>query len=131
MYHRFEKVKQHIQENKTVYVTSGATFVIGGVAALVFIPRNIQIVDAMNLKLWSPTTSNVTQIIVAPTRRMHPGYIVRCKETGEVAASIRRMASIKNVNLKDLNKHLHGLLPDVDNLHYEILGEAAAQNLAK
>jgi len=114
----------HIREHKKEYAIGVAGVVGGGVAVALLGPKSIQIVDSWNLKFWSPTSNTVVQVLTPPTRRMHPGYLVRCVETNEVAASIRRMASIKDANLSDLNKHLHGFLDNVDGFHYEILGEA-------
>lgn len=127
MNERIEKIKQHFSENRNAYI-AGSVCLIVGVAGGVFINRQLsvkQIVDMANIKYKSPTTNNVIQLVIPPSRRMHPGFLTICKETNEITASVRSMAKLKGVNLGHLQQHLNGVRDNVNGLHFETIGEAA------
>lgn len=128
---KFDKVKSHLKDNKNVYIASG----IGATAATAgfllgrkfprLAPEDVTKLVAKNknqaLLIWKPT-QNITQTVI---RRGHPGFLVQCKETGEVFASIRRAAEMMKVDPTTLRRHLHGLVENVGGFTFEILGEAA------
>jgi hypothetical protein len=117
-----DKVVAHVQEHKEAWIAGGACFAVGlGAGVAVGGPQLIQIVDAFNFKYKSPTT---TQIINMLVRRGHPGFVIRCNETGEVYASQRRAAEALGINRGNLWSHLQGERPSVDGHTFTNLGEA-------
>lgn len=116
-----ETVKTHLQENKKVYIASGVSLVVGAVGALAFSGGGTQIVDSFKLINWkSPHTSQTVLV-----RRGHPGFIIRCNQTGELFASQRRAAIANGINQGTLSSHLHGKYPDIGGLTFTCLGEAS------
>lgn len=106
---------EHYQSHKEAYLV-GAFFAFGAVcfgAGALSGPKVIQVIYK------SPGAIQTVDLV----RRMHPGYRVLCKETGEQWASIRRAASIHEVSVAHFMKHLRGELPDIGGLHFENLGE--------
>lgn len=121
---KLEDVKKHFKTNKTAYISAG-TAAAGLTAGLLLSGGNQKvIVDSFNfalLKWHSPTTNIVTTELV---RRGHPGFLIKCLETGETFASKTRACDVMNVNHAELNKHLNGAIEAVKGLHFENLGEA-------
>jgi hypothetical protein len=105
------KIKAHWRKNKKLYIGIG----IGAAIAVIVIRRPVSI---------APVFNNNNTVITDLSRRGHPGYIVRCKETGEVFASINRTSDLMNLNYGNLVSHLKGRLPAVGGYTFEILGEA-------
>lgn len=128
---KIQKVKQHFRDNKKVYITGATCLTVGAAAGFLYPNRQI-IISNIKMLNYKPTDNSTTinaQILVeAPGRRMHPGYVIRCNETGEVASSIRRMAEVIGVSNRDLAKHLRGEIPDVNGMTFTNLGEAVAQH---
>lgn len=116
-----KRVKEHVKEHKEAYVAGTACLVAGAVAGLVARVQLIQVVDAMNVKYKSPTS---TQIINMLDRRGHPGYVVQNKETGQPFQSLNQACEMDGINRGDLYRHLKGELPHVKGHTYEVLGEA-------
>lgn len=103
---RIDNVKNHVRENKKVYIAVGVGIVIGAVSVTVIhSPKIVQ--TAVTHGDHSPIIQ-----IAQPIRRGHPGFVVRIKETGEVVASKRRAAEMLGVHHTKL-----------DNL-VDVLGEA-------
>ena len=109
---RYQKVKKHLKENKKVYVVGVGAFAAGG---LVFRggPEFKQIIGSFNYK--STTINTVTTEL---ERRGHPGFRFRNNDTGEVAASLKRMAALDGVSCTFVRSHTKG-----DNPLYTNLGE--------
>lgn len=100
-----QKIKSHIQTHKVKYA-----FAAGITVGVLVSPKVIQVAYK------SPNAAQIAQL----TRRMHPGLVIRNKETGEVAASMRRMAAIDGLSYSALYKMVKGGVGP-----YEILGEAS------
>lgn len=122
MHHKIEKMKEYVKENKKVYIVGVGGIVVGGIGALIFVPRNIQIVDAMNLKIWSPTTSNVTQIVLERRACREP-IPVRCIKTGEPFASINRASKVTGETATAIAKDVHGLAESFERLPDTVLAK--------
>jgi len=125
---KLDKVKQHFKRNSKLYLGIGigvGVTLIGG-AIFAKTPSGqaaIKNVVAMN---WKPTVNNTLVYTEGLERRGHPGYIVKCIETGEVFASQQRASDLLNLNPSDLSKHLNGESNHVKGLTFERLGEATA-----
>jgi hypothetical protein len=115
------KIKIHVRENKTVYITGISCLSVGVLVTLVG-TKQLVVVDSFKFQ-WKTTTLNEITTVLA--RRGHPGNIVRCIETGETFASINRTANAMGLNRGNLSAHLSGHIPHVKGYHFEKLGEAA------
>jgi len=112
---KVQKIKDHFRNNKKAYLVG-----VGGVALGLSMGRHgevKQIIDAFKIQINSPTTNQITTNI---TRRGHPGDIWRNNVTGEVAASLRRLAEIDSVSRPFIKSHAGG--PEA---LYSKLGEAS------
>jgi hypothetical protein len=109
----FRKVATHIRTNKKVYLGVG-----GGLAAGVILSNRAdlkQTIGSFNL-MYKSTATNI--VITNIVRRGHPGYKIVNNITGEVAASIRRMAEMDGRSRTFIKANAKG-----DNPIYTILGE--------
>lgn len=107
---RYQKIKQHLKENRKVYLVGAGAFAAGG---LIFRegPELKQIIGSFNYK--STTTNIVTTEL---ERRGHPGFRFRNNTTGEVAASLNRMMEIDGVTRHFIKKNTKGDTPLYTNL---------------
>jgi hypothetical protein len=105
-----EKIKVHFRKNQKLYLGIGI-----GVLITLAIRRPVSI---------APVFNNTNTVITDLSRRGHPGKIIRCKETGEVFASIHRGADAMGINRGNLSSHVNGNLPRVGGYTFEVLGEA-------
>ena len=116
------KIKRHLEKYKVYYI-GGVCLVVGvGAGALLtkgYMSNKI-VVDSYNVSINSPKT-NIIQTTLA--RRGHPGNMVKCLETGEIFASQGRAADANDIARSTLSKHLNGLIPHANELHFEKLGE--------
>jgi len=105
-----EKIKGHFRKNKDRYLFFG----LGAVVVLAF-RRPVSI---------APVFNNSNTVITELSRRGHPGFILKCNETGEVFASIARAADVMGLNRPNVVSHLKGRVPHVGGYTFEMLGEA-------
>lgn len=120
MHTRIQKIKNHLRENKRLYLTGGLCF-LGGALSVAGYKGTIQIVDSFNVK-YKSTATNV--VIAELARRGHPGNLVKCKETGEVFASQNRAAEVLGIRATDISKFFKGDKKAVGGYTFEKLGEA-------
>lgn len=113
-----DRVKQHLKENKKVYLVGAGCLTAGYL--LRGRPEVKNIVDSFNIKYKSPTSNLV---ITELARRGHPGNKILVNETGEVFASLRRCAEALGVHRIDLYRYFNNEIPDVKGFTFEKLGE--------
>ena len=110
---KFERVKQHLRENKKTYLAAAGGAVIGGttVGVIMFRSSGIQIPEiqqtAKNIALivWKSPPTNIALV-----REACPEPIpVLDKATGEAYRSIRRAAAATGRNVMDISKDAQGL----------------------
>ena len=120
---KLNNVKKHFKTNKNAYI-SGATALAVGVVGTKALSNPVAVQKAINqgMLIWKPV-QNLEQTTVL-VRRGHPGFIIKCVETGEVFASKARACEALNIARADLSKHLSGAQEAVKGLHFENLGEA-------
>jgi hypothetical protein len=106
-----ESIKGHFQRNGKLYIGLGA----GALAVVMLTNRD-------SVRVYVLGHHNTVTTILE--RRGHPGFMVRCKETGEVWASQNRAAACMNISESELSKHLNGLTNHVKGKTFERLGEA-------
>lgn len=121
------KVKAHFEKNKNSYILGGVCFLTGAVAGVAVGMNMSSQTATATQRVIAFKTGDVTQNVIQQlTRRGHPGIVVRCVETGESFASVRRASELLNLNRAELTSHLKGLKDSVGGLTFETLGEASA-----
>ena len=124
---RVERVKEHFARNKQLYLIGTACLLTGGLAGALATTKVISINDVANLKILSPTNIANVINIEAPFRKGHPGYLVKCLETGMVYPSQNEAAKAMGVSRASMTKHLNGERGSAGGMKFERLGEAPAK----
>jgi len=121
------KVIAHMKKYKYHYITGLGLFLIGVIVGLILKKPPITIVNQIvkDSKMVIAQTGNnsIAQMLV---RRGHPGFIIRCKETGETFASINRAAEMFGTSATRLRSHLAGKTANIFGYTFEKLGEMIA-----
>lgn len=87
-------IKQHVKDHRDLYIGLAVGLAVGGICL-----NNKSInTGIQGMFVWKP--HNVTETVLTP--RVHPGYIVRARDTGEVFASKRRAAQVLGVSRENL-----------------------------
>lgn len=115
------KVRIHYRKHKKVYLVGSYVVVAGAVFVVTRATIPSRGISNTAILVWRNK-----QMIKLVIRRGHPGYVVRCLETGEIFASIRRAAEANGISASTLRQHLAGKQDAVSGLHFEKLGEALA-----
>ncbi len=116
MNERIEKIKNHVRENKVVYIASGAGFVVGGLSVLVLKSRPTQIINTV-APVIAPIFNNTNNVTLG-------GYahkVVKCLETGQLWESVTKAADDIGTTLPTLSKVLNGHTDHFDGKHYSII----------
>ncbi len=116
MHERIEKIRDHIQEHKVVYIASGASFAIGGLSMLVLKSKSTQIINTV-APVISPIFNNINQVTLG-------GYahkVVKCLETGQIWESVKDAADALGTTPSTLSKVLNGHTADFAGKHYTII----------
>ena len=126
----FERFKDHFERNKQLYLGLGIGLAVGaGVGAGVMAYKTMSLnahVRMIAPVSWKPHLENNQVIIQTLERRGHPGTVVRCNETGESFASIRRASDVLNVSRTGIADHLKGDRNQVGGYTFTKLGEAVS-----
>lgn len=108
---KFDRVKRHIRENKSIYIGT-AVGVAGFVGGALMSRRNIAVVMQ-----YKPENSPVTLTqIVELVRRGHPGKVMLDTLTGEKYASVKRTAAATGMSPAAVRKLM--------GTRFEYLGDA-------
>lgn len=121
MKQQITKMKNHVRENKKIYIAVGIGIVVGtvGAVALKDSPTMVSIKEIMTFKWHSPTT---VQIIIPALG--DPGNVVQCIETGTFYASQGQVARDFGVSATNVGNHLHGKIEDIEGFHFKVVGKA-------
>lgn len=127
-----QEAKSHFERNKAAYI-SGGVFFIAGVTYLATrghyagglqsATEGSTRITVSPLSLFSNRMTNNT-VITTLERRGHPGWIVKCKETGELFASQNRAAEANGIDPSIMSRHLNGVFENAQGKHFERIGEA-------
>lgn len=119
--HKDNKIIAHFKKHKWKYISG--VFLAGGIT-IGYLIKGRPIINNITGRNIVNNVNSPNAISTILERRGHPGYIVRCTETGEVFASQNRCAEMMGVSANSLSKHLNGQAEHVNNLHFERLGLA-------
>ena len=131
-----DKALEHYYRHEMLYkgiaIGAGATLLVvgavhyrslyvltknGGAGALSLIASDEAVVNAAGRDLY---------VIQQLKRRGHPGYVVRCNETGETFASINRAAAMNDISPSTIRNQICGRIPNAKGLTFTKLGEAVS-----
>ncbi|MFL5661342.1 MAG: hypothetical protein ACJ8BW_08310 [Ktedonobacteraceae bacterium] len=104
---QYQKIKQHVKDNKKVYFAAGGGVAVGAVGVFFATGGHVTIVDGVKFIHLQYKSPNIN--IVLDRRACREPIPVRDKLTGEVYASLTRAAEITGKNLKDISKDVKGL----------------------
>jgi hypothetical protein len=103
---RYQKVKQHLKDNKKVYFAAGGGVVVGAVGVFFATGGHVTIVDGIKFIHIQYKSPNVNVVL---DRRACPDPIpVRDKLTGEAYSSINRAVKVTGETFKRISKDAHG-----------------------
>jgi hypothetical protein len=124
-----KEVKNHFERNKSAYISGlgclGMVFLMtrGRHVVAPNVPAGQNVVTVRPLSLLSNRVTTSVVTVIEREGRGHPGYIVKCIETGELFTSQKRAALAQGVSDSTFSQHLNGLRPHVGGLHFERVGE--------
>ena len=119
---KYQQVKDHVRENKTVYVACGVTAVVS-VAGTLLAVKSSTVVNARAIQLL--TYKSVQTIDVHVEALGDPGNIVQDLTTGIIYASQGQAARALGVAPSRISDHLNGRTPHVMGTQLKVLGKAA------
>lgn len=108
MRNKIAEMKQHVSENKKVYIASVGGVVVGGVGVFIGSGGGIQFVDSLKLVHIQWKSPNVA-VTVLERRGCREAIPVIWRKTGEPFASIRRAAEVSGETARDIAADVHGL----------------------
>jgi hypothetical protein len=126
-----EEIKDHIERHKVLYSCIGVGIVTAGITCLIMKGRHEGLGNAGPYGLETADTSVTmrpfsflsqqknTVEVIAREGRGHPGYVVHCLETNEYFPSQHQTSSVTGISEMILSRHLNGLLPNAQGLHFE------------
>jgi hypothetical protein len=114
---KFEKIKQHLKENKKTYLIGGIAGAGCFTAGFLLRPQVVNVVDAFNFKYKSPTTTTV--ITVLERRACKEPIPIRCVDTGEVFGSIRRAGDVLDIPRQLISDQIRGKIPSANGFRFE------------
>jgi hypothetical protein len=127
---KIERIKQHMKDHKEAYITGGVCVVVTAAVTYLIIKHDTVLETDESVALVnnikglfykSPVTNDITQIVV---RRGHPGFIVKCNETGTIFASISQAAKEMGISASNISQHLKGKYDHAGGFTFTNLGEA-------
>ena len=119
---KFDRIKQHLNENKDRYLIGAGALVVGAAAGYAggFYTSGgvVQIVDSLKVQINSPSTNEIVLTVVR-NGRGHPGYITRCIETGQQWSTQGEAAAAIGRSSRHMTDHLNGATEHLNGLHFE------------
>jgi len=122
MNQKIERIKNHLVENKKVYIAAVAGAVMGGIVVLMIIKYRRLPSEINVTRILSPGDENIMKVFINPLG--DPGNVVQCVETGTVYASQGQAARELGVSAIEVCKHLKGRYENINGNHLIILGKA-------
>lgn len=121
---KLSRVKEHFVENKRVYLTGGACFIMG--AAAVYFRTDDPMVSNKQSQFIAVNSPQTMEVFIEALG--DPGNIVQDIDTGTVYASQGQAARALGVSPSRVSDHLLGRLDHVDGHRLIKLGKATVNN---
>lgn len=116
-----EAVGEHFNRHKKVYLAIGITAAVCGTVGYLAYKMKPVVVQTINGDIHAPVSAMgdaIQNINFGLERRVHPGWITQCVETGEKFASQNRAAEVFGASSKAMSRHLNGLRESVNGYHF-------------
>jgi len=133
-----EKVKTHLKENKTIYISAGVTAVLAGITYAIVRELHTTLdagVDCperepmgsliFSNSLFGSSTNNVVTTIHTGSKG-NSGFVTKCIETGEIFATQGDAARAFGIPEEFMSKHLNYGRELFEDLHFERVGVLTA-----
>lgn len=122
---RLNKIKNHLKNNKKVYIAVGATFVVTAVTTYLLTSRVKVSQSAVNAAVvnWKPTI-NQEQTTIVVERRGRPGTVVRHDQSGIIYNSETEAAKALEVAISRISDQINGKTKTVNGNTFTKLVEA-------
>jgi hypothetical protein len=122
---RYQKVKQHLKDNKKIYLAMSGSVVFAGISCFIVrgiasqrIDRGISVVADRSV-----VTNNVS--LISSRRQGAPSWVIRCLETGKILSSQLSAAKEMELPASEISKQLNGIMDHVRGYHFERICIAA------
>ncbi len=114
-------VKRHFKRSQKIYTAIGITAVVCGIAGYLAYKMKPVVVQTINGDIHAPVSA--TGDVIQNTnfgleRRVHPGWITQCVETGEKFASQNRAAEVFGGTASRMSEHLRGARDNFNGHHF-------------
>jgi len=126
MHERFEKIKAHLEKHKTLYACVATAAGVATFTAVIMRGRYVENPmgsnghDGATVRLLSFLSNRPSVVTVIQREgRGHPGYIVRCIETGDVFLSQTQAAAAMLIPEKVISHQITGKTLDANGYHFE------------
>lgn len=125
------KLKEHFKRHKNFYFGLAIGIGVAGITYAIMKEKPIGLPSGSMPELPSGSgpsifvsgdSNHLAPIIttnVYNKGRGHPGYFVRCVESGEIFSSQKKAANFFGITESNLSSHLNGLFDDCNGLHFE------------
>lgn len=122
MKNRIERTRQHLRENRAVYLSSAVCLTVGVVGTVVLRDSNSQTLIKQGLN-WKPR-AEINTTVVNLIERSTPSKPVHLVGTNLYFSSMSEAARETGYSLSQLSKHINGHLPNVGGDMFELLESA-------
>lgn len=123
---KFESIKNHIRENKKVYVVGASCLAVGaGVGAVLVNTGSISIAVSGDKNQIVGKARTVNQVMVELVERSTPSKPVHLEGTNLYFSSLNEAARETGHSISKLSRHINGHIPDINGDVFTLLEPAA------
>lgn len=119
--HILDGVRAHFKRNQRVYIAIGITAVVCGIVGYLAYKTKPVVVQTINGDIHAPVSAigdAIQNVNFGLERRVHPGWITQCVETGERFASQNRAAEVFGGTASRMSEHLRGARDNFNGHHF-------------
>lgn len=120
-----DKLKAHVKRHREAYIVgivclAGITYLVmrSRHTGLTKVPDGHESVTVRPLSIFANQKNNIVTVIEREGRG-HPGYLIKCLETGEIFSSQAVAADAAGTSPWFMSGHINGRFPDVNGRHFD------------
>ena len=123
----FEKIKAHVKRRQAIYSFCGGIVIAGITCGIMkgryadFLRSSDRTAMTVFVRPFAFLSKQTIVNVIHREGRGHPGYMVLCRETGDVFSSQAEAAAEIGTSAQNMSSHLNGRFSDVYGLHFERL----------
>lgn len=123
-----QKIRQHVENHKTFYISLGTGVAFAGITALIMrgvasqpirVGNVADAAGAGNVAVAGKKVVMNNVSFISANRQGSPSWVTRCLETNEVFTSQRKAALAMGIPQSELSQHLNGIRDTADGRHFE------------